>query len=369
MDSPYFQTDGLTVGYRQQPLIRDICLSLKKGEILTLIGPNGAGKTTILKSIIRQLSPLGGAVYLNGQDLAGMNNSLLARQMAVVLTQRVKTELMTCEDVVSTGRYPYTGKFGVLTQHDHDKVREAMELVHITDLAQRDFEQISDGQKQRVLLARALCQEPEVLVLDEPTSFLDIRYKLEFLSVVQQLSRRQHLTVVMSLHEVDLAQRISHKLACIKGDRVERFGTAEEIFVPGYIESLYGVTLGDFDFRGGSLELEKPTGQPRAFVLGGSGTGTPVFRQLQRQGIPFVAGVLWANDLDYPVARALAVDTVELPAFAPVGPEALERARHWIDETEYTLCALSPQEMTGGAAPLGELVQYAEQQGKLRHGL
>ena len=369
MDSPYFQTDGLTVGYRQQPLIRDICLSLKKGEILTLIGPNGAGKTTILKSIIRQLSPLGGAVYLNGQDLAGMNNSLLARQMAVVLTQRVKTELMTCEDVVSTGRYPYTGKFGVLTQHDHDKVREAMELVHITDLAQRDFEQISDGQKQRVLLARALCQEPEVLVLDEPTSFLDIRYKLEFLSVVQQLSRRQHLTVVMSLHEVDLAQRISHKLACIKGDRVERFGTAEEIFVPGYIESLYGVTLGDFDFRGGSLELEKPAGQPRAFVLGGNGTGTPVFRQLQRQGVPFVAGVLWANDLDYPVARALAVDTVELPAFAPVSPEALELARHWIDETEYTLCALSPQEMTGGAAPLGELVQYAEQQGKLRHGL
>ena len=369
MDSPYFQTDGLTVGYRQQPLIRDICLSLKKGEILTLIGPNGAGKTTILKSIIRQLSPLGGAVYLNGQDLAGMNNSLLARQMAVVLTQRVKTELMTCEDVVSTGRYPYTGKFGVLTQHDHDKVREAMELVHITDLAQRDFEQISDGQKQRVLLARALCQEPDVLVLDEPTSFLDIRYKLEFLSVVQQLSRRQHLTVVMSLHEVDLAQRISHKLACIKGDRVERFGTAEEIFVPGYIESLYGVTLGDFDFRGGSLELEKPQGQPRAFVLGGNGTGTPVFRQLQRQGIPFVAGVLWANDLDCPVARALAVETVELPAFAPVSPEALELARHWIDETEYTLCALSPQEMTGGAAPLGELVQYAEQQGKLRHGL
>ena len=312
MDSPYFQTDGLTVGYRQQPLIRDICLSLKKGEILTLIGPNGAGKTTILKSIIRQLSPLGGAVYLNGQ---------------------------------------------------------AMELVHITDLAQRDFEQISDGQKQRVLLARALCQEPDVLVLDEPTSFLDIRYKLEFLSVVQQLSRRQHLTVVMSLHEVDLAQRISHKLACIKGDRVERFGTAEEIFVPGYIESLYGVTLGDFDFHSGSLELEKPAGQPRAFVLGGNGTGTPVFRQLQRQGIPFVAGVLWANDLDCPVARALALDTVELPAFAPVSPEALELARHWIDETEYTLCALSPQEMTGGAAPLGELVQYAEQQGKLRHGL
>lgn len=369
MDSPYFHTSGLTVGYHQQPLIRDICLSLKKGEILTLIGPNGAGKTTILKSIIRQLAPLSGTVYLAGNDLAGMNNSVLAKQMAVVLTQRVRTELMTCEDVVSTGRYPYTGKFGVLTQHDHAKVQESMELVHITELAQRDFEQISDGQKQRVLLARALCQEPDVLVLDEPTSFLDIRYKLEFLSVVQQLSRRQHLTVVMSLHEVDLAQRISDKVACIQGDRVERFGTAEEIFVPGYIESLYGVSVGDFDFRSGSLELEKPEGTPEVFVLGGSGTGTPVFRQLQRQGTPFVAGVLWTNDLDYPVARALAMETVSMPAFAPVSTETLELARQWIDATEYTVCALSRDEMTGGAKPLGELADYAERQGKLRYGL
>ena len=369
MESPYFQTDGLTVGYRQQPLIRDICLSLQKGEILTLIGPNGAGKTTILKSIIRQLAPLGGAVYLGGNDLAGMNNSRLAKQMAVVLTQRVKTELMTCEEVVSTGRYPYTGKFGVLTQHDHAKVREAMELVHITELAQRDFEQISDGQKQRVLLARALCQEPEVLVLDEPTSFLDIRYKLEFLSVVQQLSRRQRLTVVMSLHEVDLAQRISHKLACIKGDRVERFGTPEEIFVPGYIESLYGVGVGDFDFHSGGLELEKPAGEPKVFVLGGNGTGTHVFRQLQRQGIPFAAGVLWTNDLDYPVARALAMDIVEQRAFSPLTEACLACAKHWIDTTEYTVCTLSPAEMSGQAEPLRELADYAQRQGKLRDGL
>ena len=369
MESPYFQTDGLTVGYRQQPLIRDICLSLQKGEILTLIGPNGAGKTTILKSIIRQLAPLGGAVYLGGNDLAGMNNSCLAKQMAVVLTQRVKTELMTCEEVVSTGRYPYTGKFGVLTQHDHAKVREAMEMVHITELAQRDFEQISDGQKQRVLLARALCQEPEVLVLDEPTSFLDIRYKLEFLSVVQQLSRRQRLTVVMSLHEVDLAQRISHKLACIKGDRVERFGTPEEIFVPGYIESLYGVGVGDFDFHSGGLELEKPAGEPKVFVLGGNGTGTHVFRRLQRQGTPFAVGVLWTNDLDYPVARALAMDIVEQKAFLPLTEACLACAKHWIDATEYTVCTLSPEEMTGQAEPLSELADYAQRQGKLRYGL
>lgn len=207
MDSPYFETSGLTVGYHQQPLIRDICLSLKKGEILTLIGPNGAGKTTILKSIIRQLSPLGGAVYLNGQDLAGMNNSLLAQQMAVVLTQRVKTELMTCEDVVSTGRYPYTGKFGVLTQHDHDKVREAMELVHITELAQRDFEQISDGQKQRVLLARALCAARSLLILDEPITGLDPAAAQDLYKTLSYLNRKECMAVVMVTHDLRAALR------------------------------------------------------------------------------------------------------------------------------------------------------------------
>ena len=226
MDSPYFHTSGLTVGYHQQPLIRDICLSLKKGEILTLIGPNGAGKTTILKSIIRQLAPLSGTVYLAGNDLAGMNNSVLAKQMAVVLTQRVRTELMTCEDVVSTGRYPYTGKFGVLTQHDHAKVQESMELVHITELAQRDFEQISDGQKQRVLLARALCQEPDVLVLDDSSSALD--YKTD-----------SKLREEIRLHCADatkiiIAQRISsimhaEKIMVLENGNVIGMGTHEEL--------------------------------------------------------------------------------------------------------------------------------------------
>ena len=359
----------LRVGYPKKTVAADVEFTVHSGEILALVGPNGAGKSTLMKSIAGQLALQGGTVLLSGKNMTQLSPKETAKELSLLLTGQAIPELMTCREVVAAGRYPYTGKMGILGSEDWAKVDAAMARLHAEELAERPFDAISDGQRQRILLARALCQEPDVLVLDEPTSFLDIRYKLEFLSVVQQLSRRQHLTVVMSLHEVDLAQRISHKLACIKGDRVERFGTAEEIFVPGYIESLYGVTLGDFDFRGGSLELEKPQGQPRAFVLGGNGTGTPVFRQLQRQGIPFVAGVLWANDLDCPVARALAVETVELPAFAPVSPEALELARHWIDETEYTLCALSPQEMTGGAAPLGELVQYAEQQGKLRHGL
>ena len=145
--------------------------------------------------------------------------------MAVVFTEKMKTELMTCEDVVSTGRYPYTGHFGILSKEDHDAVREAMELVHVTEIRHQDFTKISDGQRQRVMLARAICQEPEIIILDEPTSFLDVKYKLEFISVLQELQIKKGLTVIMSLHELELAKIVSDKILCIKEGYVERCGT------------------------------------------------------------------------------------------------------------------------------------------------
>ena len=163
MDTYYFYTEGLTVGYHGVPLIKDIRIGLKKGEILTLIGPNGAGKTTILKSIIRQLAPLGGVAVLDGKAMGDLSGKELSQKLSVVLTERIHPEMMTCRDVVSTGRYPYTGKFGVLSGEDWAVVDEAMDLVHIHELADRDYTKTSDGQKQRVMLARALCQQPDII--------------------------------------------------------------------------------------------------------------------------------------------------------------------------------------------------------------
>lgn len=165
MEEFYFYTKGLTVGYHGVPLIKDIELSVKKGEILTLIGPNGAGKTTILKNIIRQLKPLGGVAVLDGSNMEELSGRELSKKLSVVLTERVRPEMMNCRDVVSTGRYPYTGKFGVLSEEDWKIVDESMRLVHIEELAERDFTKTSDGQKQRVMLARALCQQPDIIVL------------------------------------------------------------------------------------------------------------------------------------------------------------------------------------------------------------
>lgn len=361
----YFQTDNLTVGYHGVPLIKKISLSLKKGEILTLIGPNGAGKTTIIKSIIRQLEPVGGVVYLDGKELAGMSGQELSRRLSVVLTERVRPEMMTCRDIVATGRYPYTGRFGVLSAHDHEVVEETMELVHISELADRDFLQTSDGQKQRVMLARAICQEPEIIVLDEPTSFLDIKYKLEFLSIIQTMSRTRSLSVIMSLHELDLAGRISDKIACVRGDRIDRFGTPEEIFTDGYIPDLYQMTTGSYDERSGNLEMEAVKGTPKIFVLAGNGTGTNLYRHLQRSGIPFATGILWENDLDYPSACSLAAEVVAEKPFHRIAPGHLQRAKELIESCEEVICTLDLAE-TGEFYPeLQELCEYAGRLGKI----
>ena len=326
MREDYFYTEGLTVGYQGVPLIREIAFQLKKGEILTLIGPNGAGKTTILKSLIRQLKPLAGVIVLEGQKADEMSGRDFARKLSVVLTERVRPEMMTCKEVVATGRYPYTGKFGVLSKEDWKIVDEAVRLVHIEDLAERDFTKTSDGQKQRVMLARALCQQPDILVLDEPTSFLDVRYKLELLAILERMARKKHITVIMSLHEIDLAQKVSDKIICVKGDTIAHYGKPEEVFKEDTIRSLYEIDNGSFDPVFGSIELPKIEGEPEVFVISSGGSGIPIYRQLQKEHIPFAAGILYKNDIDYQLARLLAVEVITEEPFRQISDETFARA-------------------------------------------
>lgn len=241
MEKIHFSTKKMTVGYDKVPLIKEIEIELKKGEILTLIGPNGAGKSTVLKSIAGQLSLIAGTVFWENSRINELSEKERAKLLSVVLTEKIHPELMTCRDVVSMGRYPYTGNLGLLSLEDKEKVSEAMRLVHVDELAEKEFLTLSDGQRQRVMLAKAIAQEPEILILDEPTSFLDIRYKLEFLSLLKELAKEKNLAVIMSLHELDMAERISDKVLCVKGEYIDRFGTVEEVFSVAYISQFYEI--------------------------------------------------------------------------------------------------------------------------------
>lgn len=245
--SGFLETEKLSVGYDGKPLIRDVCLQVQRGKIVTLIGPNGSGKSTILKTIVGQLSKVSGTVLLEGAPMERCGQKEIAKRMAILMTERIHPELMTCYDVVSTGRYPYTGALGLLGKEDKRIVEESLELVHGQDMADRPFDAISDGQRQRILLARALCQTPEIIVLDEPTSYLDIRYKLELLTILKTMVREKNLAVLMSLHELDLAQRVSDTVVCVSGDRIDRMGPPEEIFSNDYISRLYHMEPGKYD--------------------------------------------------------------------------------------------------------------------------
>ena len=257
MSGVHLHLHQLVVGYNGRALIHGIEIGVRRGEIVTLIGPNGAGKSTILKSITRQLEPIDGKVLLEMKNLLQFTPGELARCMAVVLTGRIQTELMTCRDVTAMGRYPYTGRLGILSPIDEKKVDEALAAVHAEHLAERPFDAVSDGERQRILLARAICQEPEIIVLDEPTSFLDIRHKLELLSILHKMAKQEQITVVMSLHETDLAMKISDRIICVKGDRIFACGAPGEVLNDEVIRQLYDLdpVLGRFDTQTGSLEL------------------------------------------------------------------------------------------------------------------
>lgn len=316
-------TERLSVGYGRKVIVENIDFDVSQGEILTLIGANGSGKSTILKSILSQLEIISGSIYIDGKQIREMKRPEIAEKISAVMTERIEPELMTCGDVVESGRYPYTGRLGILSAYDIEKVREAMELVGVENLEYTPFGQISDGQRQRVMLARAICQEPEILILDEPTSFLDIHHKIELLNILQRLVREKNLAVIMSLHELDLAQKVSDRIMCISNNKVGRIGTPKEIFSGNYINFLYNMENQSFDCHYCSSELERPSGKSEVFVIGGN---VEVYRNLQRKNNPFVTGIIHENDIVIPSARALAVEVITEKAFEPIGETAIKKA-------------------------------------------
>ncbi len=314
-----------------------------------------------MKTVANYLATIAGAVYIDGETVSKMPPSALSKKMSVVLTERLRTELMTCRDIVETGRYPYTGRLGILSEQDHAIVRESMELVNMWDLRDRDFMRISDGQRQRLMLARAICQDPDIILLDEPTSFLDIRYQVELLSILRALVKERNISVIMSLHELDMAQKVSDMVMCVHGETIFRYGTPEEIFTSELIEELYSLEDGSFNPVFGSVEMARPVGEPKTFVVAGGGSGAQVFRRLQKEGVPFAAGVLHQNDVDYSLACDLAAKVVDEKAFEPISDTSMAEAIEFVDRCDRLVCCVG--EFGTGNARNAELVEHARAKG------
>ncbi|MCD6508322.1 ABC transporter ATP-binding protein [Candidatus Poribacteria bacterium] len=332
------RAEELEVGYGRKAVVRNINLKLSKGQFIGLLGPNGCGKSTILKTLIRLLAPLRGAVFLDGRELERISRKELSRRVSAVLTERPSPGLLTAFDVAAMGRYPYTGLLGKIEGEHARKTWEALEMVGAADLAGRYFLELSDGEKQKVLLARALAQEPELLVLDEPTSHLDPRYKLEVMLILRRLVRENGITIVASLHEIDLAMRVCDIVILIKRGKVLAWGPPEEVLDEETVAELYDFKKACFDSLLGGIEIG---GEKRGsvYVVAGSGSGARLYRTLAKHGFGISTGALPENDIDFHVAQALKATIVaEKPYRAEISPEtylkaleAMKKARQVID--------------------------------------
>ncbi|HHT62539.1 MAG: ABC transporter ATP-binding protein [Bacillota bacterium] len=231
------QVENLSFAYDQKPIIEDICLNVKEGEFVGLIGPNGSGKSTVLKNIYRALQPDAGIVMLDGRDLFKLTHKQAAKKIGVVGQENVLPFDFTVEEIVAMGRSPHKKLFDGDSPKDKEIVRSSLEYLGIEDMSQRNYLHLSGGEKQRVLIARAIAQETNILILDEPTNHLDIGYQLQILDLVKNLQ----VTVLTAIHDLNIAAMYCDRLYVLKEGRIYTTGTPEEVLTPEIIFEVYGI--------------------------------------------------------------------------------------------------------------------------------
>jgi iron complex transport system ATP-binding protein len=337
-------------------------LTFASGQFISLLGPNGAGKTTLLRTLSRHLPPLSGRIELQGRMLSEISAIDLARCMAVVLTDKVSPPLFSVYEFVALGRYPHTNFLGRLDETDHRAVQNAISAVNADELAQRTFTDLSDGERQKALVARALAQQPQLLLLDEPTVHLDLKHRMEVMSILRDLCRNQKITVVASLHDVDVAAKVSDRVALIKAGKVADWGVPETVLTSSAVADLYDFNGAEFCNHLGGIELHSDGLRGRAFVVAGMGSGAQVYRMLAKRGFSIATGVLHTNDLDYYVARSLGADCAAQTPMEAVNGRAMATAAEMLDNCDVVIdCGFEAGPINRGNL---DLLQTAMTRGK-----
>ena len=261
MAQPTIQIRSLSTGYRGKNNVtvvaHDINATIYGGELTCLLGPNGAGKSTLLRTLSAFLPPVSGDIIIMGRNLHDYSDKELAKVIGVVLTEKTDLRNMTVEDLVGLGRSPYTGFWGTLQEHDRQTVSEAIEMVGITALKDRMVQTLSDGERQKVMIAKALAQETPVIFLDEPTAFLDFPSKVELMQLLHHLSRTTGKTIFLSTHDLDMALQIADTIWLMDQSKGVFIGTPKELADKGTLQDFFvrkGIT---FDTESGLFRIDK----------------------------------------------------------------------------------------------------------------
>lgn len=284
---PAISAENLSVGYKRRggrstSILRGISAQLLPGQLTFLLGPNGAGKSTLLRTLVGSQKPTGGKVLLSGQDLAHLSARERARRLSVVLTDPINVGLMTVRTLVGLGRSPHLGWFSRMADDDRHTVQWALDAAGASQLADRQVIELSDGERQRSMIARALAQRPSVLVLDEPTAFLDLTRRVELIALLRKLANETGLSVLMSTHDLDLALRAADQLWLVHADGKFEAGGPEDLGVSGSIGRAYAGRDITFDHAAGTFVLAAKNHGPRVAITA-TGPGLHWFRRAVRR--------------------------------------------------------------------------------------
>lgn len=254
------KTNKLSIGYKTKKgetlIASNLNFELQQGQLVGLVGANGIGKSTLLRTLIKVQPELSGSILLNNKDLKSISNIELAKQLSIVLTERLASKNLSVFELVALGRYPYTNWLGDLNEKDLAMVKNALNLVNITDLKGRKCYELSDGQLQKVMIARALAQDTDVIILDEPTSHLDMYHKAYILKLLQRLTKETGKTILFSSHEIDLAIQLCDTMIVMQADKLVCDQPCN-LIANGIFESLFPKDLIAFDNKTGSFRVTK----------------------------------------------------------------------------------------------------------------
>lgn len=234
-------TEKLDIAYDEALIVKALDMNIPHGKITSIIGPNGCGKSTVLKAVGRILKPKTGLVYLSGEDLRKLSTREIAKKMAILPQTPVAPSGLTVSELVAYGRFPHQRGFGKLSPEDKKIVHWALSVTKLADLAHREVDTLSGGQRQRVWIAMALAQQTDLILLDEPTTYLDLAHQLEVLELLFDLNRNQNVTIVMVLHDLNLAARFSDYMISIREGTVIRHGSPEEVMTPWVLKQAFSI--------------------------------------------------------------------------------------------------------------------------------
>ena len=294
MSNSILKTHNLTIGYKtSQKTIRNVAAnistSLQTGELVCLLGPNGAGKSTLLRTLAGMQPPIAGEVKLLEDDIYKLPPQELAKRLSLVLTEKIDVGMLSAYALVSMGRYPYTDWWGKLSSEDENIINWAIKSVGAVNLAQRNVSELSDGERQKIMIARALAQSPMVMLLDEPTAFLDLPRRVEIMQLLRQLARDTNQAILLSTHDLDLALRLADKIWLLGINGILHVGAPEDLILSGAFADTFRSEGVEFNIFSGEFNLNIPY-KGEVKLIGEGVAAIWTIRALERVGFTVLQG-------------------------------------------------------------------------------